>query len=101
MPETGLSLRVAAGSTGRRVLSGSGGQRLADADLGWRGAGGQARPTRREAGPGLGLAVTVPVPVDLDAAPGQASQDGVLVRCGESGAASSAYPKVASGGMTG
>jgi hypothetical protein len=70
---------------GLAVLPGSGGQGLADADLGWRGAGGQARPARREAGPGLGLAVAVPVPVDLDAAPGQASQDGVPVGRGEGG----------------
>ena len=54
---------------------GSGGDRLADADLGDRGLGGDARAAGGEAWPGFGLAVTVPVTVDLDAAAGQAGQD--------------------------
>jgi len=41
-------------------------------------AGGKPRP-------GLGLAVAVPAAVDLDAATGQASQDGAPVRRGEGG----------------
>ena len=74
-------------STGRECCEeerDSGGERLADADLGDRGVGGQARPAGREARPGLGLAVAVPVAVDLDAAAGQAGQDAVPAR-GERG----------------
>jgi len=52
----------------------------------WAGAVRVARrPARREAQAGLGLAVTVPVPAGLDAAAGQAGQDGVPVRLGECG----------------
>jgi len=69
---------TAVGSTGWRGLregrAGSGGHRLADADLDWGGAGGQARPGVREAQPGLGLPVAVPVAVDDYAAAGQAGQ---------------------------
>src|SRR5439155_560080 len=43
------------------------------------------RAAGREARAGLGLAVVVPAAVDLDAAPGQAGQDGVPVRLGEGG----------------
>ncbi len=76
------------GETGgglRERRAGAGGQRLADADLDWGGAGGQAWPGVREAEPGLGLPVTVPVAVDDDAAAGQASQRAIPAGPGQRG----------------
>src|SRR5271170_1226008 len=83
-----MSLRAAAGSTagvwcggcegiGPGCGRGSGGEGSADADLGGRGPGGQVRSAGREARPSLGFPVAVPVAVGVDAAAGQAGQDGV------------------------
>src|SRR3954465_10343014 len=89
----------AAGSTCRRVQApgpgvgrdearekqGSGSDRLADADLGGRGLGGNARAAGREARPGLGPAVAVPVAVHVNAAAGQAGQDAAAAPRGRRG----------------
>ena len=90
-----MSLRAAAGSTAggfcggcggmKRGGRGSGGDGAADADLGGRGGGGQARPAGREARPGLGFPVAVSVAVDIDAAAGQAGQGVIAVRFGQRG----------------
>ena len=63
----------------------SGGDGAADADLGFRGEDGNARPAGREARPGLGLPVAVPVAVGVYAPAGEAGQDGVAVRLGQRG----------------